>query len=242
MIWSKLWSWPYQKSPDAYDSTEKLTFEFPQISITGSPATALNLLLPHSNCEEVIMNFLNWKPIGLLVVVFLFGVQLSAEQCVKFAGYYINVTDTAKPHVKLLQDECRSITLVDNAGVSWPIYLDGRATQLPEGISKQFGVGMKDAYYSASLVNSYQIQLKAHTKVSLLTPGSKFQINTEVEYQANVYILDSQNKPSISVVTASLKLLSVDAGSVAQEQTAGFLQGANWVLDMAKHMLDTTLQ
>jgi hypothetical protein len=56
-------------------------------------------------------------------------------------------------------------------------------------------------------------------------------------------IFKIKNLQQIKLVTDSIKLLSVsDAhGAIVGGQTQGFLQGANWIADLAMHCLDTKL-
>src|SRR5665213_1953095 len=189
------------------------------------------------------MRFLALETVALAFTT-LVGWPTLAQSCNQFQGDFVNMSDTAKPVVQITQDGCQKITLKDNAGVAWVFYPNGQRTEVPPEIRKQLNSSLSDAYYSVNWIGLNQLHIRVHAKIDLTTDSAKPTISAEVEYEGVAYIYappNRQNEAKIQLEAHSIKLLSVGNQNIINGETSGFIQGANWVLDMTKHMLDTTL-
>jgi hypothetical protein len=195
---------------------------------------------------ENSVNLLKVKSFAALLVLALFGtVSFAAQSCPHFAGQYLNIADPKHPLVGLKQSACDSITIVDNGGISWPLYLDGRVTQVSDSVFKTLGVSAKGGAYTARMDDFGTIIITAHTTVTLGV-GSTMQVTLNIDYVGSAYMtyMGDYGRDSARIIKLSTKSFKVS--SPANDQSAasfgvGFLRGANWVLDMAKSMFDAKL-
>ncbi|MGZ3722627.1 MAG: hypothetical protein ACXVA9_06840 [Bdellovibrionales bacterium] len=175
------------------------------------------------------------------------GTKVSAQTCADFSGDYINAVDTAHPKVQLVQLACESLTLIDNAGLVWNMKLDGTPNALPGNLSAEIRNVISEGTYTVK-TGRYpnELNITGHAMLNLEIPITKAKLGVEVEYTSHAYLLNysfDRNSRLIEVDTDSVKLLSVTdaSGAIVGGQLQGFIQGANWIADIAKHSLDTKL-
>jgi hypothetical protein len=195
------------------------------------------------------MNILNRNSLAFIIIT-LFSGQTFAKSCESFAGNFTNVKDAGRGQVVITQNACSVLELKDNGGNTWKVLLDGTEMQLPPGIKALLGSEISSVSYSGKL-GKYpnDLTIKAHGRIN------KLGVNVEVDYEAAAYVVDFHNEPSIygrifglkgskvvELRTTSLKVVGVDENGVIRGETSGFIQGANWIINQVKGVLDARLE
>ena len=205
-----------------------------------SPVIRVDSLYPYRRFE------MKFGILGIAAFAMLsapsFATNKIPSSCADASGDYTNMTDPARPQVKIAQDGCDRLTITDTAGIPWPIEFDGRSMPLPPAANQAFPL-LSNTFYTGRWENLNTILLTGVTDAVFSPPGG-IRISMEIAYQAEAYILPGPKgqKPVIQVVTRNVEIVSADANHIVNGQTLGFLQGTNWVLDIVKHVLDVRLE
>lgn len=179
-------------------------------------------------------------------IAMLLALGANAQTCANFpaAGRYVNVRDggQGEVHIKISSD-CKSLTVLDNAGLEWKVDLSGVPTTAPVGYP--FLADPKSPLtYSATLVGPNTIKIQAQSSVKINDLGFPlFQVNAQIAYEAvAVFVPNGSDRGSIRLFTESVRLLAVQSSGIIGGQTSGFVQGANFIMNLTKNILDADLR
>lgn len=180
-----------------------------------------------------------------LSAMMAFSAPSFARDCMEFAGRFKNIRDGLTPVVTLYQKGCEQVDMIDNDGNIWNIPLDGSHASPPRTLLAQIPRVVTHAYYTAKWADygKTQILIEVHARLSLLDgAGNNNTVTTEVVYKATAFwTYGPSGRHAIALTTDSLRVVNVDANGVEKGQVSGFLQGANFVMDLLKSALNALL-